>query len=295
MTDDPNKMMQKDREALLKLRQNLSVEADDDSVGSGLLVVHDDRHAEVQNQKAEKEKREREKHNRTMYAMQDYIDGLQNQIDHHRNEARKYQEKADRASEAIVILANGEPLELTADGKLKNTALENDLAEWERKNGKVDRTDSAALFTALQAMESDWREQAELENQHADDLEQTQREFESEWERSEVTGDKTRVNEMIEEFNTNEVSKAALTSENNEAKQMASESFEQINDDGMGIDNKGSSDVSERLGTLFASAQELEVTENFNVAAIGEIQIPTQEQTQDIAVPSMQININPMG
>lgn len=295
MTDDPNKMMQKDREALLKLRQNLSVEADDDSVGSGLLVVHDDRHAEVQNQKEEKRRREREGHSRTMNAMQDYINGLQNQIDYHRNEARKYQEKADRAAEAIDILANGEPLELTADGKLKNTALENDLAEWEKKNGKVDRTDSAALFTALQAMESDWRELAELENQHADDLEQTQREFESEWERSEVTGDKTRVNQMIKEFNTNEVSKAALTSENNEAKQMASESFELINDDGTGIDNKGSSDVSERLGTLFASAQELEVTENFNVAAIGEIQIPTREQTQDIAVPSMQININPMG
>lgn len=295
MTDDPKKMMDKDRDALLRLRQNLSVEADDDSVGSGLLVVHDDRYAEVQNQKEEKRRRERESHSRTMNAMQDYINGLQDQIDYHRNEARKYQEKAERATEAIAILANGEPLELTADGKLKNTALENDLVEWERKNGKVDRTDSAALFTALQLMESDWNEEVRFHNQNADDLEQKKREIEAEVEMAEATGDQSRVSQMIEELSAAEAINAALTTENTVTQELVGNEVIERKTLGDHIDNQGSDDIKERLDTLFASAQELEVTDNFNLAASGQIQVPTQEQTQDINKSGMQININPMG
>lgn len=291
MTDDPNKMMQKDREALLKLRQNLSVEADDDSVGSGLLVVHDDRHAEVQNQKEEKRRRERESHNRTLHAMQDYIDGLQEKIDYHRNEARKYQQKIQEADEAIASLLNGEPLELTSDGRLKNVTLEDGLVEWEKRNGKVDRTDSAALLAAIQSVKSEWVEGFEFHDRHVDDLEQTKANAEAEMEKAASTGDHTRINQMAKEFTAAEAINTALTSENAAIQDLVKNDIRERKKSGRDIEHQGQEDFME----MFASAREKDVTENFNLAASGKVRLPAQEYTQDIGMSGMQINLNPMG
>ena len=63
------------------------------------------------------------------------------------------------------------------------------------------------------------------------------------------------------------------------------------NADGGGIEQEG----QENFLDMFASAQELEVTENFNLVASDEVQPPAQELTQDREMSGMHININPMG
>lgn len=286
MADDPNNKMEKDRDALLKLRQNLSVEADDDSVGSGLLVVHDDRHAEIQKQKEEKRKRERDSHNRTLRAMQDYIDDLQDQIDFHNQRIADLNEDRESFAKAIAQLESGELPELGADGKLKDSRLETRLADWEKRNGKVDRNDSAALLAAIQVMDA---EAAAAIQDHEQQRNKAQEEI-SDLNRMAENGELSQVEEHLQRSHNDSASQATI-SENEHVSSMARDEMAKRNADGGGIEKEG----QENFMDMFASAQELEVTENFNLVASGEIPEPVQDHSHEMRGQSMQFGINPMG
>jgi hypothetical protein len=59
---------------------------------------------------------------------------------------------------------------------------------------------------------------------------------------------------------------------------------------GGGIEHRGDDDFLD----MFASAQELEMTDSFNTVASGEIQIPEQNLSQDVEVSGARMSLNPM-
>ncbi|GJM04464.1 MAG: hypothetical protein DHS20C09_04550 [marine bacterium B5-7] len=288
MTDDPNKMMQKDRDADEKLRHNLSVDADDDSVGSGRIGVNVERADQIALAKEKERKRKEEGHSKTMLALQSDIANLQNQLAEIQEQiAAKERElerlRLDKERTDRQITENRERIEqMRRDGEENTPAYIALVAETGELSGESE--EFSRRIERTQEELSDLREQERTTNAK---LEGKRREVES-------LSSLASQERAIEESRVDEAIHIAL-SENQAVKEMAENEVTVRQNKGEAIENNGSDSVEDRLDTLFASAEGLEINRSFNIAAIGHLEIPTQEQTQDITMPSVPINTIPMG
>ncbi len=276
------------KNALNTLRANLSMNAEDASVGAGLMAVHMDRGLEKQLKKDKKQARKDKSFNGMVSRIEAQMAEINAQIDWHTKEIAKIDGELDTLKTDKARLERGELPEKGADGKY-SSATEKAIKEWEKKNGKkLDRNDPDIILAAILEREAILRAARAEHEIKKEGLKQDKKDIKAAVE----SGDPVIVRKVLDE---KDVSELSYSSEDVTLQRVVDVELDKRVDVGEDVKKDISLNDRERRATGFnflgkksdefaASAKAFEMTKGFNGAASGQMIVADMqiEQPQQI-------------
>ena len=139
------------------------------------------------------------------------INRIQGQIDALNGKIKDIDEDLTRTRDSIEKLQNGEKLDLNEKGEFRDPKKEQAFKDYEKKHGKVDRNDPAAMLAALLALEAEQAATREGFISKRDGLENDRDRLQGIVAKAEATGDYSTVQPALEERSINKLYHAGAT------------------------------------------------------------------------------------